>query len=365
MEFVVRVPASNVSLPRFWLSGGVLRVSYTDYPNAFSPVVSQFLELPINNYAVSLSPEDQSTVEVRVHGVQIASCDEFHSDLAFDLGSFVPFRSSSWRVALATNSSLPRFMFPQFNDSDWSSYTGGEWIYTDRKVWLLRTSFFAQATPAGLGLYYQLQEGMRVYLNGHEVFSVNAPETMTVRSRSRVSSTMRAERAVLSSLWLLPNALNTLAIAVTSSSPSSRLQLSLFPVSSPLSAIRPETTASSSFVALFVSSNVVLLFSRRASVCSRIVLLHELRPPNRSSSSVSPGDQLPRHRPLEEHERHARRHSGHGRGRRRSLASREFRPPPQSLRFMHHSVHARLHHELPQRPLPHRYSECVWSGVLT
>lgn len=295
-----------MSLPRFQLFAGVLNVSYTEYPNAFSPVVSQFLELPANHYTISFSPEDQSRIEVRVHGVQIAFCDEFHSELSFDLRSFVPFRSSSWRVALATNSSLPRFMLPQFNDSDWSSYTGGEWIRTNGKVWLLRTSFFASATPAALGLYYQLQEGMRVYLNGHEVFSVNAPESMTVRARSKVSVAMRAERAVLSSLWLLPNAPNTLAIAVTSSYPKSRLQLSLFPVSSPLSAIRLETTTSSSFVALSVSSNVVLLLPRRASVRSQIILFQELRPPNRSPSSVPPGNQLPRHRPLEEHERHAR-----------------------------------------------------------
>ena len=353
-----------MSLPRFGLSGGILRVSFIDYPNAFSPVVSQFLELPANNYAISFLPENQLVVEVRVHGIQIASCNEFHSDLSFDLRSFVPFRSSSWRVALANETSLAHFMLPQFDDSDWTSYTGGEWIQTNGQVWLLRTSFVAAEIPAGLGLYYQLQAGMRVYLNGHEVFSMNIPDTMTVRAHSKLYSALRAERAVLSSLWLRSGVLNVLAVAVTSLTPQSRLQLSLFAVSSPLSAIRPETIAFSSTVAVCGISNVVVLLARRTVIRSRVLLLQELRPSHRPPTPLPAGDQFPRARPREEHERHARRHSRHRRGRRRPVASRGLRPPPQPLRLPQRPLRTRFRRECSQRPFPPRYSQCVCCNCL-
>ena len=106
-----------------------------------------------------------------------------------------------------------------------------------------------ETVPQSLGLYYQLQEGMIVYLNGHLVFTVDMKESLSMQSLSNSQSgKLKIGRAVLTSSWLVENGRNVIAIATTSSSLSSSLQISLFSIATPLSIITREIQVSSSTV---------------------------------------------------------------------------------------------------------------------
>ena len=243
------IPHSNSSLPFFSYINDTIHVDYSRYPSVYTPTVSQFLEVPAGTYTVFLEPEDESIIEVRIHGVVIAIRDGNQAQLKVILLSYIPFGASDWRATTATPELLNLFMDPLFTESDWNDYkAGGTYSITDH-VWLLRKDFNVDTVPQSLGLYYQLQEGMVVYLNGHLVFTVDMKEDLSMQSVSNSQSgTLKIGRAVLTSSWLVENGRNVIAIATTSSSLSSSLQISLFSIATPLSIITREIQVSSSAV---------------------------------------------------------------------------------------------------------------------
>ena len=97
---------SNSSIPFFSLINNTIHVDYSKYPSVYTPTVSQFLEVPAGTYTVSLEPEDECIVEVRIHGVVIAVRDGNQAQLKFTLMSYIPFGASDWRATTATSDLL-------------------------------------------------------------------------------------------------------------------------------------------------------------------------------------------------------------------------------------------------------------------
>lgn len=251
VEFRVTIPRSNSSIPFFSIMNGTIMANYSKYPFVYTPTVSQFLEIISDTYIISFDPDDECIVEVLVHGVTIAVRERNQSQLKFTLFSHIPFRSTGWRAITATPEIINVFMDPDFDVSNWDKYTAGEAYTVTDRVWLLRRQFIVGSIPQGLGLYYQLQEGMLVYINGHLVFSVDMNDDLSMESTSNSRSPkLKIGRAVLTSSWLVEGTWNIIAIAATSSSSSSSIQISLFSLVSSLSVISRSIIVSSSTVEL-------------------------------------------------------------------------------------------------------------------
>ena len=231
LEFQFTLPHSNATLPKVSYTNSTISLAYNVFPPVYTLVSSQYLQVPAKTYTLELDPTYEMEVTIRQHGLVIATnkFDHGSTTLEFTCNVIIPTDSWKWKIAPATMPILQRFMLPSFNDSKWSDYLSGTSIQTDKRVWLLRHRFNLQKIPSALGLYFEMQEGMTIYLNNRRVFVYNVNSTITtITDTAMTYHEMRKRgRAVLGSVWL-HEGWNVLAIACTSSTQRSSVVFSLF-----------------------------------------------------------------------------------------------------------------------------------------
>ena len=256
MEFQFTLPYSNTLLPTIHYNNASLFLTYDLYSNVHTLTSSQFLQVPEGTYSIELDPSYDVELNVLQHGLLLATTrsDTNATLLKFTCNIVLPSNSFSWKTALATDYSLRRFMLPSFNATQWDNYCGGDQIRTDGKVWLLRQRVTLTTVPSAMGLYFELQEGMTIYINSKQVFCYNVEDCIsTVSDVTNYHKDGKQRGRAILGAGVLKEGANWIAVACTSSGSHSSIVVSLFSLMTAFWDVGTESTIYSS-----VNSGIVV-----------------------------------------------------------------------------------------------------------
>ena len=249
MEFQFTLPYSNTLLPTIHYDNASLFLTYDLYPNVHTLTSSQYLQVPAGNYSIELDPFYEVELSVLQHGLLLATTlyDTNATLLEFTCNIVLPSNSQAWKTAPATDSTLRRFMQSTFNASQWDTYRGGDQVRTDGQVWLLRQRVTLKTVPSAMGLYFELQEGMTMYINSKQVFCHNVDGCITsVKDVASHHQDGKQRGKAILGAGVFREGTNWIAVACTSSGSYSSVVLSLFSLAKTFWSIATENAIYSS-----------------------------------------------------------------------------------------------------------------------
>lgn len=143
------------TVPLFVVREGRIVADYTKpLPSLSVPEIIQIVVVPTGEYTVELPSESGFVVEVRQHGVILASAS---TSFSFAVGLFVPY-GAQWQQGTAL-------------------YTAGTLTPVEQGA-VFKFSFKADPSSAhALGIAYELANGMQLALNGEVLLDVDAFES--------------------------------------------------------------------------------------------------------------------------------------------------------------------------------------------